>query len=127
MPDEDERAANRSRRSPQHGHDPGRAEAHDGMPVHQDLIPSGLATNLVALRSRVMRGEARRGGRVRPKKRPLRHHFRPVLSFGPSAYLALVALDIPRGLPCAPGRDAPRVAGRPIALGGLGYEARLHP
>ncbi|MEZ4223843.1 MAG: DDE-type integrase/transposase/recombinase [Polyangiaceae bacterium] len=41
-----------------------------------------------------------------------------MLSFGPSAYLALVALDIPRGLPCAPGRDAPRVAGRPIALAG---------
>jgi hypothetical protein len=36
--------------APQQGHDPGLASAHVGIPAHQDLIPSELATNLSVLR-----------------------------------------------------------------------------
>jgi len=34
----------------QHGHDLGRAAAHDGIASRQDLIPSELPTNLSELR-----------------------------------------------------------------------------
>jgi hypothetical protein len=60
--------------APQHGHDPGRASAQDGIAIRQDLIPSGLAINLVELRSPVS-CEARRRGRAPLKTRPLRHQL----------------------------------------------------
>jgi hypothetical protein len=60
--------------APQHGHIPGLASAHVGIPAHQDLIPSALATNLSVLRVFLTGGRAaRRRGRARPKIRPLRH------------------------------------------------------
>ena len=56
----------------QHGQRAGLASTHDGIRSHQDLIPSGLATNLSALRVFSTGREARRRGRARPKTRPLR-------------------------------------------------------
>ena len=55
----------------QHGHTPGRAAAHDGIASLQALIPSGLATNLWALRFPSTGAKHDGRGRVRPKKRPL--------------------------------------------------------
>lgn len=54
----------------QHGHTPGRAAAHDGIASLQALIPSGLATNLWALRFPSTGAKHGGRGRVRPKKRP---------------------------------------------------------
>ncbi|MEY4546107.1 MAG: hypothetical protein RL685_2302 [Pseudomonadota bacterium] len=70
------RRCRRSRAAaPQHGQTPGRAAAHDGMPSLQALIPSGLATNLWALR--FPSTGAKHGGRerVRPRSALFRHQL----------------------------------------------------
>lgn len=90
--------------APQHGHEPGRACAHVGIPAIQDLIPRALATNLSGLRCFSM--PAKHDGEGAPPRDPSPSSF-SLCSPSPPSYRSIAMLTIAMGL-------AARLASMPI-------------